>query len=186
MRTARDRKTRFAVLGMLAIQPMSGYDVRKTIDVSIAHFWNESYGQIYPTLKSLAREGLVRRTARHNASRNRQEYAITAAGRASLQQWLSESPARQPVRNELLLKLFFARHARLQDSLQHLRRYRAAQEFELRRFRQMERDLAREHASHPDLPYWMLTLRFGIRNCQAAIRWADEALADLNRSRKSR
>jgi DNA-binding PadR family transcriptional regulator len=186
MPTKRDRKTRFALLGMLAIQPMSGYDIRKTVEASIAHFWNESYGQIYPMLKGLAKERLIRCRSNRNPQRNRQEYAITPAGREALQQWLSESPGKQPVRNELLLKLFFARNARLQDSLQHLEEHRAALTAELTRFRQMGRDLSREHAKHPDLPYWLLTLRFGIRQSEAEIRWTDEALADLKYLGKSR
>ena len=101
----RDQKTRFALLGMLTLQPMSGYDIRKTVDASIAHFWNESYGQIYPMLKGKAREGLVRGKADRKAARNRQVYAITASGRATLERWLVDPPGRELVRNQLLLKL---------------------------------------------------------------------------------
>jgi len=36
------------LLGVLAIEPMSGYDLGLTIRQSVGHFWNESYGQIYP------------------------------------------------------------------------------------------------------------------------------------------
>jgi len=35
----------FAILGVLSLGAMSGYDVKKLIERSIAHFWNESYGQ---------------------------------------------------------------------------------------------------------------------------------------------
>src|SRR5579864_6515971 len=137
---------------------MSGYDIRKTIEASIAHFWNESYGQIYPMLKGMAAEGLASRKSDRNAARNRQVYAITAKGRAALQRWLAEPAGREQVRNELLLKLFFARNVPPSTSLHHLEQYRSAHQAEVRRFRSMERDLAREHATHPDLPYWLMTL----------------------------
>jgi len=182
----RNQKTRFALLGMLTLQPMSGYDIRKTVEASIAHFWNESYGQIYPMLKQLAREGFVTPRAERSAPRNRQAYAITAKGRAALQHWLGEPAGREPVRNQLLLKLFFARNALLAVSLRHLEQFRAAQAAELRQFRAIERDLIRDHAPHPDLPYWLITLRFGIRQSEASVRWADEALAELNRSASKR
>ena len=39
------------LLGLLAIEPMSGYDLGVTIRASVGHIWNESYGQIYPNLK---------------------------------------------------------------------------------------------------------------------------------------
>jgi DNA-binding PadR family transcriptional regulator len=38
---------------MLSLRPMSGYDIRKTVQESIRFFWSESYGQIYPALKRL-------------------------------------------------------------------------------------------------------------------------------------
>ncbi len=178
-RNRRDPKTRFALLGMLTLQPMSGYDIRKNVDASIAHFWSESYGQIYPILKGLAKEGLVIPRTSRSAPRNRQEYAITAQGRAALRRWLAEPPGRVVVRNELLLKLFFARSAAPGDSLRHLREFRAAQAAELRHFRVMERELTREHARHPHLPYWLMTLRFGLRHCEGGLRWADDTLAAL-------
>lgn len=183
MKPSRGQKTRFALLGMLTLEPMSGYDIRKTVDASIAHFWNESYGQIYPMLKGMAREGLVRCKPERKAARHRQVYAITAQGREVLERWLAEPAGRQPVRNPLLLKLFFARNASRQAPLCHLEQHRAAEQAELIRFRAMERELVSRHARHPDLPYWLLTLRFGLRHCEADIRWADEALAELAGSR---
>lgn len=181
-RRGRDQRTRFAVLGMLTLQPMSGYDIRKAIDASIAHFWNESYGQIYPILKGLAREGLITANTRGNGLRSRQEYAITAKGRSALEAWLGKPPRRDAVRNELLLKLFFARNAPLEQSLSYLEEYRRSQAAELQHFRRMECDLIREHSAHRDLPYWLMTLRFGIRHCVATIRWAEDALRELRQT----
>ena len=48
---AKENRSKYAVLGMLATGPKSGYDIKQTIETSIGHFWNESYGQIYPILK---------------------------------------------------------------------------------------------------------------------------------------
>ena len=42
-----------ALLGMLSLGPMSGYEIRQPIEESIGNFWRESFGQIYPTLKRL-------------------------------------------------------------------------------------------------------------------------------------
>ena len=52
------------LLGLLTIEPMSGYDLGQTIRASVGHFWNESYGQIYPNLKKLAAAGLCHREDR--------------------------------------------------------------------------------------------------------------------------
>ena len=50
----RDDTSRYAVLGMLSIRPMSGYDIKQAIGESVVHFWDESYGRIYPSLQRLA------------------------------------------------------------------------------------------------------------------------------------
>ncbi len=178
---AKDQSTDYALLGLLSIEPMSGYDIRKNIEASVAHFWSESYGQIYPMLKGLAAEGLVTVRPDSKGTRNRRVYAVTAAGRDALQSWLQEPAGTEVVRNELLLKLFFARNSSRQASLRHLADYRAAQQAELLRFRSMEREIAREHRNHPDLPYWLITLRFGIRQAEAGVLWADAALKELDR-----
>jgi len=56
-------KTRFAVLGLLSIRPMSGYDLKQVIESSTRNFWSESYGQIYPVLRELTAGGLAIRIA---------------------------------------------------------------------------------------------------------------------------
>ena len=34
-------------------QPMSGYEIKRLVEMGLRHFWNESYGQLYPTLAAL-------------------------------------------------------------------------------------------------------------------------------------
>ena len=96
------------LLGLLAIESMSGYDLGQMIRGSVRHFWNESYGQIYPNLKELARGGFVRcKTERQRGKPDRRVYSITEKGRERLREWLAVPPQPEIPRNELLLKLFF-------------------------------------------------------------------------------
>ena len=37
------------ILGMLAVEPRSGYDIKAIVDHSTRFFWAASYGQIYPS-----------------------------------------------------------------------------------------------------------------------------------------
>lgn len=53
------KKTRFVILGLLNEEPLSGYDIKKIIDIRMSFFWQESYGQIYPELAKLRKEGLI-------------------------------------------------------------------------------------------------------------------------------
>ena len=63
----RANKTQFAVLGLLSWQPMSGYTIKKLIEMGLTQFWSESYGQLYPTLEKLVETGLVHRLETLNA-----------------------------------------------------------------------------------------------------------------------
>src|SRR5256885_17054267 len=92
--TARRANTsRYAILGVLSRRAMSGYDVKKLIERSIAHFWNESYGQIYPILNRLAAEGLAeRRRERQRGRAGRHVYSLTPQGPPGLERGLGPPP----------------------------------------------------------------------------------------------
>src|SRR5258708_36444330 len=93
-----------ALLGLLSLGSMSGYDIRQLIPRSIGHFWSESYGQIYPGLKRLAEAGLAaKKTKRKKGTLDRYVYSLTAEGREQLRSWLKLPVAEAVPRNELLL-----------------------------------------------------------------------------------
>src|SRR5688500_7085144 len=107
----RGRTTPHALLGMLSLGAGSGYDLKKRIEASSAHFWSESYGQIYPMLSELADQGLAERTReRQQGKPDRQVYALTPSGREVFAQWLAAPAKQEGFRSELLLKLFLGSH----------------------------------------------------------------------------
>jgi DNA-binding PadR family transcriptional regulator len=81
---AKENKTKYALLGVLSLGPASGYDIKKYCDVSIAHFWNENYGHIYPVLRQMEAEGLVDRKTEMNEGKARHVYHMTEQGRTVL------------------------------------------------------------------------------------------------------
>jgi PadR family transcriptional regulator AphA len=178
--------TEYAVLGMLAVGPGSGYDLKKRIEASIAHFWSESYGQIYPILSRLAAQGLVdRRVERQKGKPDRQVYSITAAGLERLGAWLEQPPQLQGFRSELLLKLFFGRRRPVEESIRQVERFREHQQALKRGYADSERKLRRERRGQPDLPYWLMTLHFGQSRANALLRWSDDTLRALERLRRA-
>ena len=177
----RETKSKYSILGMLSIAPMSGYDIKKRIEESISNFWTESYGQIYPILKSLVAEKLVTKTVEKGSGKpDRHVYALTELGREELQRWLSEGVTPKVERNELLLKLFFGEEVTCATNIQHIKRYRELQQGLLERYKAIEERIKAEHTDNPNLPYWVLTVRYGQHVSQALLDWCDEALAKLN------
>ena len=169
------------LLGLLAIEPMSGYDLGLTIRESIGHFWNESYGQIYPNLKKLAAEEFVTaKVQRQKGKPDRHIYSITKKGRERLAKWLAVPPQPEVPRNELLLKLFFGAQVEPGIPIEYLERMVATERGLLRRFEQIHEAIDRSR-QYPDTPYWKMAARFGELELEAHLRWAEEALAELNK-----
>jgi DNA-binding PadR family transcriptional regulator len=172
--------TPYAILGLLSIEPMSGYDIRQHLRESLSSFWSESYGQIYPALKRLETDRLIAPVKQATrAARRRRTYTITRLGLAELRAWLAEPPMPQPPRSELMLKLFFGRLAAPGVTTGHLRRLRIQQERFAATLKEIERQLRVERRGHPDLPYWLLVLGAGVERTEGLIRWSDDALAVL-------
>ena len=175
-------KTRFAVLGVLSIEASSGYDIRKFLEMSVGHFWRESFGQIYPVLKALEAEGAVSAHEQPHGGRKRRIYTIEQRGRDELRAWI-KAPAtgHRADRNELLLKLFFCDPESQPVLLDRIRNLRAAYHRELTEFRHIETELAPDR-SHPSYPYWIATLRYGQLSAEATIEWCNQTLRSFGTS----
>jgi PadR family transcriptional regulator, regulatory protein AphA len=100
--------TAHVILGLLSLGPKSGYEIKAFVDRSVRFFWAASYGQIYPELRRLADAGLIEGEAKPAGGRRRTVYELTAEGRRRLREWLAVDPAVFEMRDEGLLKLFFA------------------------------------------------------------------------------
>jgi DNA-binding PadR family transcriptional regulator len=168
------------LLGLLTIESMSGYDLGVTIRSSVGHFWNESYGQIYPNLKKLEAGGFVTsKTERQKGKPDRNIYFITKNGRDRLAKWLAVPPQPEIPRNELLLKLFFGARASPAVLIGYLERMLECETAVLKELTGIEVEIA-NNQQYPDAPYWKMAARFGQFELQAHIRWAEETLAELN------
>jgi DNA-binding PadR family transcriptional regulator len=178
----RGRATRYVILGVLnTFGPLSGYGVKQMIAQTIDFMWSESYGQLYPELKRLAKEGLVRRVSeRRDNPRGRKTFAITGSGRRSLSAWLRQPPARELVRVEHLVKLFFSRAAGVKASRLQVLAAREKSQARLAQFAAIRAQLEPAAEASPDFVNWMLVLRSGEMQAEMRVRWAGEALALLD------
>lgn len=115
-------KTKYVILGMLARMPQTGYTIKKWIENEYSHFWQESFGQIYPSLKELVAKGLAISSENSESENGRKQivYTITDAGRKELSDWLKKEPEIEKLRYEILLKLSFGEHTEPNVLLGHL------------------------------------------------------------------
>jgi DNA-binding PadR family transcriptional regulator len=183
-RNKRTPRSRFAVLGMLSMGLETGYAMKKHVEANLGHFWNESYGQIYPILRQLVTEGLATCQVEQPAgSRRRKRYALTPAGGDELRAWLVQPPESQPPRLELLLKLSFGERVPLEACEQLIRDHSETCDRDIAHLAGIESALREAPGRHPDQPYWLMTLRYGRAVRQAERAWCDETLEHLREIR---
>ncbi len=183
-------RTAYVILGMLSIAPnKSGYDIRKAIGETVGHFWSESYGQIYPTLKRLTDKGLIVLTKpSKNGRKGRQQYSLTRAGREDLSEWLAVPYQDDQPRNEFLLKLFFGHAVDLDVSIAHVREYQEKNRKLLGTLEAVEKLSRNQPSGEAAPPNWTLTLGLGIALACTALKWSEtalEALASIQRKAAS-
>jgi len=169
------------LLGLLTVEPMSGYDIGLSIRASVGYFWNESYGQIYPNLKKLEAGGFASaKTERQKGKPDRRIYSITKKGRERLAKWLAVPPQPEIPRNELLLKLFFAAQVTPDIPIGYLERMAENERAVLDQIKRAHEEIGK-NKQYPDAPYWKMAARFGELELEAHLRWAAETVAELKK-----
>jgi DNA-binding PadR family transcriptional regulator len=107
---------REAILGLLAIRPMTGYDLSRSYRRALQQIWYAPLGQVYPTLRKMRRDGLLRVSVKVQRHRpNRKVYSLTADGRKLLVLWLSQPAALPRMHHEFIHKLFQLGHVEAGD-----------------------------------------------------------------------
>jgi PadR family transcriptional regulator AphA len=161
------------ILGLLAISPRSGYEIKATVDRSTRFFWAASYGQIYPELRRLEGDGLIAGKDAANGGRARRVYHLTASGRHELVSWLGGRETTVELRDESLLRLFFADAIPREHGLGLLEGRKRGHEEILESLR------AIDARPGDDPPFVDLVLRWGIAFNEWGAEWCEEQLQRL-------
>lgn len=97
----------YALLGLLAREPLSGYDLKRRMEERLGFFWSARHSQIYPELARLEREGMVTHKVVEQSDRpDKKVYEATSAGLEVLKEWVTAPVNPRPVRDELVLKVY--------------------------------------------------------------------------------
>jgi PadR family transcriptional regulator AphA len=166
--------TAYVILGMVSKEPRSGYEIKAAVDNSTRFFWAASYGQIYPELKRLSEAGLVAGIDSPTGGRKRTVYEITVDGEEELKTWLRQPPETYEMREEGLLKLFFASVLSPEESVEILRAMRAHRLSVSAQLRAIE-----SSAEEKEDPFPLLVLRGGIEFNDWFADWCERMEAQI-------
>ncbi len=172
----KGNKTQYAILGALSIEPMSGYEIKKMMSETTNYFWTESNGQIYPTLAKLTSAKLVSCSNETVGAKPRNVYSLTKLGRKKLQQWLLSDPEYYPVRNELLLKLFYGQQMEPEISIRHIQKHAEMCKKRLSFYQETEKKLTEMVKKKIRPVYFLLTVRSGVKKVESELEWCKESI----------
>ena len=170
------------LLGLICMSPSSGYDLKRIFAVTPMGVYQPSSGALYPALRRLERNGLIRAQTSPGpageSARRRRVYEPTQTGRAAHASWLRMPVEPATVSRDLGLHLMrfvmmehrFPREEVL-EFLQNLTDALAAFTAELER-QAAGIDL---NARHP-----ALALEHGLAVSRASLQWAEQTIAALS------
>jgi PadR family transcriptional regulator AphA len=178
--TSRPTATSFAVLGLLALQPWTAYDLVAQSRRSLHWFWPRSEAHLYAELKRLVEHGYAEAAVVVGRRRPSTRYTITARGREALQDWLGTEPAPPSLEIEAALRLLLADQgtvddvcAALETTAQHMRqRYADGQV--------LIQELLETGGVFPERLHLVAPLAsFYGDFIRLLLRWCDETLAEV-------
>jgi DNA-binding PadR family transcriptional regulator len=165
---------KFAVLGLLAEEPLHGYEVKARFERMLGGTWEVNIGQVYTTLQRLERDGLIEANG-GRGDRNKLAYRPTEAGQAAFGEWLvqpDEEP--QQLRESVYLKLLLAKRGGNGAAGPLLGRQRRVLLQRLRDLAGMEEEAERD--GRDDL---VLLFRGASLHAEADLKWVDLCLEEL-------
>ena len=166
---------KLGILGLLAEEPLHGYEVKSRFEAMVGHTWEVNIGQIYSTMQRLERDNLVE-AAGERGDRGKLAYKLTPLGQQTLDRWLSEPEAEpQQLHDDLFIKLALIRrlgNGNLQGLIDRQRRVY------LQRIRDLSEVERRARAEkRPDL---LLLIKGAVIHTEADMKWLDVCLEELS------
>lgn len=105
-------KGRDVVLGLLMEKELSGYDIKMVFEEIFTHFFDGSFGMIYPTLRQLEKDGKIRKeVVMQDGKPNKKMFFITDEGRKEFQQYLQSDVEKEVLRSDFLMRMYFGKYS---------------------------------------------------------------------------
>jgi DNA-binding PadR family transcriptional regulator len=169
-----------AILGFLDYAPMSGYDLKKYFDQSVAHFWSATQSHIYKALENLEEEGMVEsQVIQQEGKPNRKQYRITQAGRAELRRWVSTPLPVEAKREAWLIQVFFAHNitnaeiaSLFENRIERLRKSLSQCQLAQKNIEENSKKVDSKRLES----LWQLTLDYGVNYFENEISWLEKTL----------
>ncbi|HEV7733810.1 MAG TPA: PadR family transcriptional regulator [Candidatus Binatia bacterium] len=176
---------RYALLGLLREERDYGYRLKRRFDDRVGALWHLNIGQVYQTLRSLQRSGLVVEVDGEETNEpypGRRMFELTPKGQRVLERWLVRPPVRpRPVRDETLIRLLVLEPERREQAVARVVEQEHLYRRELTRLQAQKRKLQQADGTAN------LVGHFGVEaallHTDAHLRWLEYCREYLERAR---
>jgi DNA-binding PadR family transcriptional regulator len=174
----------YALMGLVERKPSSGYDLRKIFSSTSMRSFSDSPGAIYPALRRLERESLIRGTIEEGSGlRRRRRFRLTSKGVAALKMWIARPVTREDLvrsQAEIMLRFAFSGQvAGVTGSLELLRSFEAALRPHLAGLRE-EFEASRAAMSGSG----RMAFECGVRQTECLLEWVQRAITAYTKERE--
>jgi DNA-binding PadR family transcriptional regulator len=166
---------RFGVLGLLAEEPLHGYEIKQRFEELFGGTWDLNIGSVYQVLQRLERDGLVEPVG-DRGDRGKQLYRATGAGQSALSEWLDDVDQEpQLLRPELYVRFALSHRRASNGSLERL--LTRQRRLYLQKLRDMaDSEKAARVGGHIELA---LLFKGGRLHTEADLKWLEACLEEL-------
>lgn len=171
---------RHFILGLVSLEPRSGYDIKRLLESLSWLVGNPSFGSLYPTLHALLEEGLTSvEVIPQRDKPSRKVYSITDLGRRVLKEWMAQPVETGPSLKSFVMRLSLASNFSIEKLLAHLQERRAQVEAHRKT---LELSINGSN-SKQDLKE-SLVLEYGLVLANAELEWLDSTLNQLSQQQQ--
>jgi PadR family transcriptional regulator AphA len=189
---------RHALLALVEAGAMTGYELAKWFDQSVAYVWQAQHSQIYTELRRLEHEGLVVAETLprgEKALATKRAYALTQAGADELRRWVGEVEQPPALRDPAYVKATYLEYGSYREARAQFRAHRAhyealrdQYELHVEQLEQRATALLRRRLAHAPqatheaiVAYKAHAYRGLIERAKTEIAWAERGLELVDR-----
>ncbi|MFC7371157.1 PadR family transcriptional regulator [Fictibacillus iocasae] len=174
---------RYALLGLLAKNEATGYELNHQFKETMIYFWSAHHTQIYRELLKLEENGLAQSKHVHQTDApDKKIYSITEKGREVLQAWLLEQPSVTPkLKDEFLLRVSLFQNLPTAKAVEYLQTSKEQHKQGIQMMKEWR------GMNYPDGLYKKsdlgeyLTSGFGLKYMESWVEWCDWAITELEK-----
>ncbi len=172
------------ILGLLLINSMTSYEIKKALNSGMSMISSDSMGTIHASIKKLLKSEYIIVKEYIDNGRFKKKYSITKEGKKYFEIWVNSSIKITNKRNSELKKLFFMAFSNKENRKERIEKYISAiksKKYKLEQIKEHSQNLMNGFPDeHKEIARFQIeTIQYGIDSMDFEIKWYETLLLRL-------